>query len=105
MSIATVLKVFALIAFAVAFGLRRAFFWNVAPVSWEQEPQSLSALGVAYLLCTVENITAVVAGLALTVGVALRVIRWRARGSGRGTPSPTSRGISMRNRAIWDGFR
>ena len=48
MSIATVLKVFvfALIVFAVAFGLRRAFFWNVAPVSWEQEPQSLWALGV-----------------------------------------------------------
>ena len=105
MSIAAVLKVFALIAFAVAFGLRRAFFWDVARVSWEQEPQSLWALGIAYLLCTVENITAVVAGLALTVAVALRVIRWRARGSGRGTPSPTSRGISVRNRAIWDGFR
>ena len=30
------------------------------------------------LLCTLENIAAVVAGLALTVAVALRVIRWRA---------------------------
>ena len=80
MSIATVIKVFVftLIVFAVAFGLRRAFFWDVAPVSWEQEPQSLWALGVAYLLCTLENIAAVVAGLALTVAVALRVIRWRA---------------------------
>jgi hypothetical protein len=43
MSIAKVF-VFALIVFAVAFGLRRAFFWDVGPVSWEQEPQSLWAL-------------------------------------------------------------
>jgi hypothetical protein len=80
MSIATLLKVlvFALIVFAVAFGLRRAFFWDVAPVSWDQEPQSLWALGVAYLLCMLENIAAVVAGLTLTVAVPLRVIRWRA---------------------------
>ena len=80
MTIATVLKVFvfALIAFSVAFGLRRAFFWDVTPVSWEQESQSLWDLGVAYLLCTVENIAAVVAGLALIVAAALRVIRWRA---------------------------
>jgi hypothetical protein len=47
MSIGAALKlfVFALIVFAVAFGLRRSFFWDVTPVSWDQEPQSLWALG------------------------------------------------------------
>ena len=97
MSIATVLKVFvfALIVFTVAFGLRRAFLWDVAPVSWEQEPQSLWALGVAYLLCTLENIAAIVAGLTLTAAVTLRVIRWRApklEDSSRRTPFSTSSG-------------
>jgi hypothetical protein len=80
MSIGTVLKLFvlALIVFAVAFGLRRAFFWNVVPVSWDQEPQSLWALGAAFLLRSLENIAAVVAGIALIVAVAMRLIRWRA---------------------------
>jgi len=52
MSIGTALKLFvlAVIVFAVAFGLRRAFFWDVTPVSWDQEPQSLWALGAAFLL-------------------------------------------------------
>jgi hypothetical protein len=79
MSIGTALKLFvlAVIVFAVAFGLRRAFFWDVTPVSWE-EPQSLWALGAAFLLRTLENIAAVVAGLTLIVAGALRLIRWRA---------------------------
>ena len=40
MSIGTALKLFvlAVIVFAVAVGLRRAFFWDVSPVSWEQNP-------------------------------------------------------------------
>ena len=67
MSIGAALKlfVFALIVFAVAFGLRRSFFWDVTPVSWDQEPQSLWALGAAFLLRSLENIAAVVAGLTL----------------------------------------
>ena len=44
---------FALIVFTVAFGLRRAFFWDVAPVSWEQEPQSLWADCAATVAFTV----------------------------------------------------
>ena len=50
MSIGTALKLFvlAVIVFAVAFGLRRTFFWDVTPVSWDQEPQSLWALGAAF---------------------------------------------------------
>jgi hypothetical protein len=92
MSITTSLKavVFALIVFGVAFGLRRGFFGDVAPVSWDQEPQSLWALGVAYLLCTLENIATVVAGLALTVAVALRVSAGappKLEGSGRRSTS------------------
>ena len=80
MSIGTALKLFvlAVIVFAVAFGLRRAFFWDVTPVSWDQEPQSLWALGAAFLLRTLENIAAVVAGLTLIVAGALRLICWRA---------------------------
>jgi hypothetical protein len=80
MSVGTALKLFglALIVFAVAFGLRRSFFWNVTPVSWDQEPQSLFALGAAFLLRSLENIAAVVAGLTLIAAAALRVIRWRA---------------------------
>jgi hypothetical protein len=85
-SIGAVLKLFALavIVFAVAFGLRRTFFWDVMPVSWDQEPQSLWALGAAFLLRSLENIAGVVAGLALIVAAALRVIRRRAaQGAGR----------------------
>jgi hypothetical protein len=79
-SIGTVLKLFvlAVIVFAVSFGLRRTFFWDVVPVSWDQEPQSLWALGAAFLLRSLENIAGVVAGLALIVAAALRLIRWRA---------------------------
>ena len=80
MSIGAALKlfVFALIVFAVAFGLRRSFFWDVTPVSWDQEPQSLWALGAAFLLRSLENIAAVVAGLTLIAAGALPLIRRRA---------------------------
>ena len=80
MSIGAALKlfVFALIVFAVAFGLRRTFFWDVTPVSWHQEPQSLWALGAAFLLRSLENIAAAVAGLTLIAAGALRLIRRRA---------------------------
>jgi len=49
MSIRAMLKLFvlALIVFGVAFGLRRAFFFDVTPVSWDQDPTSLWALGSA----------------------------------------------------------
>ena len=79
-SIGAVLNLFvlAVIVFAVAFGLQRTFFWDVMPVSWDQEPQSLWALGAAFLLRSLENIAGVVAGLALIVAAALSVIRRRA---------------------------
>jgi hypothetical protein len=85
MSIGAALKLFvlALIIFAVAFGLRRTFFWDVTPVSWDQEPQSLWALGAAFLLRSLENIAAAVAGLTLIAAGALRLIRRRATRSTR----------------------
>lgn len=80
MSIASALKLFALalIVLAVAFGLRWTFFWDVTPVSWDQEPQSLWALGAAFLVRTLENVAAVVAILALIVAGGSRLLRWRA---------------------------
>ena len=80
MPIANALKLFgiALIVLAVAFSLRRTFFWDVTPVSWDQEPQSLWALGAAFLLRTLENVAAVVAVLTLIVAGATRFFRWRA---------------------------
>jgi hypothetical protein len=79
MSIGNALKLFALalIVLGVAFGLRRAFLWDVTPVSWDQEPQSLWALGAAFLLRTLENVAALMAGLSLITAGALRLIRWR----------------------------
>jgi hypothetical protein len=87
MSIASALKLFvlALIVLAVAFGLRRTFFFDVMPVSWDQDPQSLWALGAAFLLRTLENLAVVVAVLALIVAVLALIVagvsqllRWRA---------------------------
>jgi len=65
MSVRIALKLFviSLIAFAAAFALRQTFFGDVTPVSWEQEPQSLWALGAAFMLRTIENVAAVVAAI------------------------------------------
>lgn len=75
MTVRTVLKLFvlALIVFAVSFGVRRALFWDVTPVSWDQDPQSLWALGAAFLLHSIENVAAVVAVLALIVALVFRL--------------------------------
>jgi hypothetical protein len=80
MSISAALKLFvlALIVFVLALGLRRILLWDVTTVSWDQEPQSLFALGAAFLLRSLENIAAVLAGLTLIAAAALRLIRWRA---------------------------
>ena len=73
-----------LVVFAVAFALRRAFLWDVMPVSWDQEPQSLCALGAAFLLRSIENIAIVVAAIALAFGCTFCLDRWR------GNPAPTT---------------
>jgi hypothetical protein len=88
MSIRSMLRllVLALIAFAGAYGLRRAFFWDVTPVSWDQDPTSLWALGSAFLLRSVENLAAFVAALSLIVAFTL----W-LRGR-RTAPAPKPKG-------------
>lgn len=73
MSVRVALRLFALslLVFVAAFALRRAFLWNVMPVSWDQEPQSLWALGTAFLLHSIENLAAVVGAIALAVAAVL----------------------------------
>jgi len=73
MSVRVAFKLFvlSLLVFAVAFALRRAFLWDVMPVSWDQEPQSLWALGTAFLLRSIENLAAVVGAIALVVAAVL----------------------------------
>ena len=55
------LLVVSLMVFAVAFALRRLFFWDIKPVSWDYSPPQNGALEAAFLLLSIENIAAVVA--------------------------------------------
>ncbi|MDR3420060.1 MAG: hypothetical protein P4L80_02265 [Xanthobacteraceae bacterium] len=73
MSVRVVLRLFFLsaVVLAVALALRRAFLWDVMPVAWDQEPTSLWALGAAFLLRSIENLTAAVGVIALVVAAAL----------------------------------
>jgi len=65
------------VTFAAAFVTRRMLFWDVMPVSWDQEPPQNGALEAAFLLLSIENVAAVVAAIALvSIGVLL-VQRWR----------------------------
>jgi len=66
-----------LATFAAAFVIRRTFFWDVMPVSWDQEPPPTSALETAFLLLSIENIAAVVAAIALVFSAASCIYRWR----------------------------
>jgi hypothetical protein len=59
------LFVLGLITFAVAFGIRRVFFWDVMPISWDQTAPRTGALEAAFLLLAIENVGAVVAVIAL----------------------------------------
>jgi len=69
-----------LVTFAIAFGMRRMFFWDVRPVSWNQEPPQNGALEAAFLLLSIENIAAVVAVIALVFISAVWIHqRWRSR--------------------------
>jgi len=71
------LFVLSLLVFATAFALRRVFLWDVMPVSWDQEPQSLWALGAAFLLRSVENVASVIAAIGLAFVCMLWFDRWR----------------------------
>ena len=72
-SISSALRLFilSLLVFAAAFALRRTFLWDVMPVSWDQAPQSLWALAIAFLLRSIENVAATVAVIALAVAAVL----------------------------------
>jgi hypothetical protein len=69
------------LSFAVAFGLRRAFFWDIKPVSWDETPPQNGALEAAFLLLSIENVSAVVAAIAL-VYVAVTWSKARLRSGG-----------------------
>ena len=57
--------VLGLMTFAVAFAIRRMFFWDVVPLSWDQPEPRTGALEAAFLLLSIENLAAVVAAIAL----------------------------------------
>jgi hypothetical protein len=80
------LLLLSLVVFAVAFAIRRTFLWEVAPVSWDQPPQSLWALGTAFLLRSIENLAGVVVVIALAFALGRTLLRWH-----RGR-APTMRG-------------
>jgi hypothetical protein len=65
MRAAVKLLLLSLLVFAVAFGIRRTFLWDVMPIAWDQGPQSLWALGAAFLLRSIENLAGVLAAIVL----------------------------------------
>jgi hypothetical protein len=70
-----ILALVSLLTFAFAFATRHAFFADVTPLSWDQEPASTSAMLMAYLLLSIENVAAVVAVISLVADVVLRIRR------------------------------
>ena len=60
-------------SFAIAFALRRAFFWHIKPISWDETPPQNGALEAAFLLMTIENIAGVVAAIAIVFIVVIWV--------------------------------
>jgi len=65
MRAAVKLLLLSLLVFAIAFGIRRMFLGDVTPIAWDQEPQSLWALGAAFLLRSIENLAGVLAVIVL----------------------------------------
>jgi hypothetical protein len=72
------LLLFGLMTFGAAFVTRRALFWDVKPISWDQEAPQGGALEMALLLHSIANVAGVVAALAL-VSLAVLWIRRRMR--------------------------
>jgi hypothetical protein len=66
-----------LMVFAAAFLMRRIFFWDVMPMSWNEESSPTGALMAAYLLLSLENVAVAVAAIALVTGLVLSLGRWR----------------------------
>ena len=66
---ALLLLVSSVAVFAAAFALRRAFFWDIKPVSWDNPPPQNGALEAAFLLLSIENVAAIVAAITLVFAV------------------------------------
>ena len=71
-----------LVTFAAAFVIRRAYFWDVMPLSWDHPAPQNGTLEAAYFLLTVENIAGCVAAIALAAIGVLYVRRWRQAHAG-----------------------
>jgi hypothetical protein len=80
MPVRTALKFFVLgfAVFGVAIAARRMFFWDIKPVSWEQDTQPVWALETAFLLRSIENLGLAVAVIMLAVALGFWINRrWR----------------------------
>jgi len=73
MSTRAALKLFvlSLAVFGLAFAARRMFFWDIKPVSWEQDSQPVWALETAFLLRSIENLGLAMAVIMLAVALGL----------------------------------
>ncbi len=71
------LLVVSLALFGCAFAARRMFFWDIKPVSWEQDTQPVWALETAFLLRSIENLGLAVAVIVLAVALGLWINRRR----------------------------
>jgi hypothetical protein len=70
-------RLLGLAVFAAAFLARHIFFLDVRPVSWDYTPPQTWSLQAAFLLLTIENMAAVVAGIAVILLSALYIARLR----------------------------
>lgn len=64
--------------FAGTFAVRYAFFWDVKPIVWSDEPRPRGALELAFLLLSIEYMAGIVATIALVFASALWVERRHA---------------------------
>jgi nitrogen fixation-related uncharacterized protein len=69
------LLLLSLAVFAAAFALRRAFFWDIKPPSFDYTPPQNGALEAAFLLLSIENVAAIVAAIAI---VFVAAMWWKA---------------------------
>ena len=68
---------FGIVIFVAASLARHALFPDVMPVSWDYEPPETWSLQAAFLLLTIENMAAIILGIAAISLTALYVARLR----------------------------
>jgi len=79
--------------FAVAFALRRVFFFDVMPLAWDSEPAGGGSLQAAFLLLTIENIAGITAVIALAFS-AFSLVKRRVSLRGRPRATDTSKKVN-----------